>query len=45
MTELRRRLAALDEDLDRELGELHKLYEAKRQPILAAINAKAVKSS
>eukprot|EP00048_Salpingoeca_helianthica_P022407 m.18036 g.18036 ORF g.18036 m.18036 type:complete len:431 (+) comp7278_c1_seq1:100-1392(+) len=45
LTELRRRLEALDDDLDRELGELHKLYDAKRQPIIAAINAKAVKSA
>eukprot|EP00047_Mylnosiga_fluctuans_P024707 m.168528 g.168528 ORF g.168528 m.168528 type:complete len:440 (+) comp9910_c1_seq9:5217-6536(+) len=41
--ELRRRLAALESDMQREMEELHKLYEAKRQPILAAISAKQIK--
>lgn len=45
LSELKRRLAALDGDLERELAELHRLYEAKRQPILAAISSKAVKSA
>lgn len=41
--DLRGRLSALEGEFQRELDELRKLYEAKRQPILAAIASKQEK--
>ncbi|KAJ7998777.1 hypothetical protein DPEC_G00208400 [Dallia pectoralis] len=38
--ELRLRLASLDPQMDREIDEIHQRYQAKRQPILDAIEAK-----
>lgn len=38
--ELRSRLASLDPQMDQEIEEIHQRYEAKRQPILDAIEAK-----
>ncbi|KAK2857738.1 hypothetical protein Q7C36_005657 [Tachysurus vachellii] len=38
--ELRRRLASLDPQMEQEIEEIHQRYQAKRQPILDAIEAK-----
>ena len=38
--ELQARMSALDPEMEREIEELHKRYQAKRQPILDAIDAK-----
>ena len=38
--ELEARLADLDPEMEREIDELRARYQAKRQPILEAINAK-----
>lgn len=38
--ELQARMAALDPEMERELEELRRRYQAKRQPILDAIDAK-----
>lgn len=40
LDDLRRRLAALEPEMQQEIEELRKLYQAKREPILAAIKAK-----
>lgn len=42
--DLKSRLAMLELEMQREMDELRKLYEAKRQPILAAISAKQIRS-
>ncbi|EGD79795.1 STE/STE20/MST protein kinase [Salpingoeca rosetta] len=39
-TEIVERIARLDEEMERELGELRQLYQAKRDPITKAIEAK-----
>lgn len=38
--ELRRRLASLDPQMEQEIEEIRQRYQAKRQPILDAIEAK-----
>ncbi|XP_062852795.1 serine/threonine-protein kinase 3/4-like isoform X1 [Trichomycterus rosablanca] len=38
--ELKRRLASLDPQMEQEIEEIHQRYQAKRQPILDAIEAK-----
>ena len=38
--ELRARLASLDPQMEQEIEEIHQRYQAKRQPILDAIQAK-----
>lgn len=38
--ELRLRLASLDPQMEQEIEEIHQRYQAKRQPILDAIEAK-----
>lgn len=38
--ELRRRLASLDPQMEQEIEEIHQRYQAKRKPILDAIEAK-----
>ena len=38
--ELERRWAGLEKEMDRELDELRRRYQTKRQPILAAIHQK-----
>lgn len=38
--ELEARLKDLDPEMEREIDELHARYQAKRQPILEAIDAK-----
>uniref|UniRef100_A0AAY4ETY4 non-specific serine/threonine protein kinase n=1 Tax=Denticeps clupeoides TaxID=299321 RepID=A0AAY4ETY4_9TELE len=38
--ELKRRLASLDPQMEEEIKEIHQRYQAKRQPILDAIEAK-----
>ena len=38
--ELQQRMAALDPEMEREIEDLRKRYQAKRQPILDAIDAK-----
>lgn len=39
-TDLERRLSDLDPEMEREIEELRARYQAKRQPILEAIDAK-----
>jgi len=38
--ELQQRIAELDPEMEREIEELRKRYQAKRQPIIDAIDAK-----
>lgn len=38
--ELRRRLSSLDPQMEQEMEEIRQRYQAKRQPILDAIDAK-----
>ena len=38
--ELQQRMSALDPEMEREIEDLRKRYQAKRQPILDAIDAK-----
>jgi len=38
--ELQQRIAGLDPEMEREIEELRKRYQAKRQPIIDAIDAK-----
>ena len=38
--ELQQRIAELDPEMEREIEELQKRYQAKRQPIIDAIDAK-----
>ena len=38
--ELQQRMAELDPEMEREIEELRKRYQAKRQPIIDAIDAK-----
>ncbi len=38
--ELQSRITLLDPEMEREIEELRKRYQAKRQPILDAIDAK-----
>lgn len=38
--DLRLRLASLDPQMEQEIEEIHQRYQAKRQPILDAIEAK-----
>ncbi len=38
--EIQQRMAVLDPEMEREIEDLRKRYQAKRQPILDAIDAK-----
>ena len=38
--ELQSKLSSIDPEMEREIEELRKRYQAKRQPILDAIDAK-----
>lgn len=38
--DLQQRLSCIDTDMDREIEELNRKYEAKRKPILDAMDAK-----
>lgn len=38
--ELSQRMASLDSEMEREIEELRRRYQAKRQPILDAMDAK-----
>jgi serine/threonine kinase 3 len=38
--ELQQRIAELDPEMEREIDDLRKRYQAKRQPIIDAIDAK-----
>jgi serine/threonine kinase 3 len=38
--ELQQRIAELDPEMEREIEDLRKRYQAKRQPIIDAIEAK-----
>lgn len=40
MEELRLRLSSLDPQMEQEIEEIRQCYQAKRQPILDAIEAK-----
>lgn len=38
--ELKQRMASLDDELEKEINELKKRYQTKRQPILDAMDTK-----